>query len=121
MHVEVIIASAFSIFGAEHRVPKASGEQRLTKGTWVEAFEGIKEVDVSLWTNADLERLHLDSYILSVLILEGLIPLGSKLVERTIHNVDIVVQKFQFLISNTWFVNATTLMQVFMKFLAIWG
>ena len=46
---------------------------------------------------------------------------GSKLVERTIHNVDIVIQKFQFFISDTWFVNATTLMQVFMKFLAIWG
>lgn len=87
----------------------------------MEALEGIKEVDVSLWANADLERLHLDSYVLSVLILEGLIPLGSKFVERTIHDVDVVIQKRQLLIGDTWFVNATTLMQVFMKFLAIWG
>ena len=39
MHIEVIPASAFSIIGAKHRVPKAGGEQRLTEGTWVEALE----------------------------------------------------------------------------------
>ena len=91
MHIELFIASALSIIIAEHRVPKAGGEQRLPKSTWMEALEGIEEVDSNIWANANLERLHLDSYIFSVLILEGLIPLGSKLMELSIHNVDIVV------------------------------
>lgn len=57
----------------------------------MEALEGIEEVDANLWADTDLERLHLNSDVLSAIGLKLLVPLLGHFMEVPVENVDVVV------------------------------
>lgn len=57
----------------------------------MEALEGIEEVDGNLWADTDLERLHLNSDVLSAIGLKLLVPLLGHVMEVPVENVDVVV------------------------------
>lgn len=57
----------------------------------MKALEGIEEVDANLWADTDLERLHLNSDVLSAIGLKLLVPLLGHVMEVPVENVDVVV------------------------------
>ena len=92
MHVEVLITPVHSVVNTKHGIPERSRHNRMAQGWRVEALQGVNKVDGQKGPDAILECLHLDGHVLAALILKSFVPFVSKLVELSVHNLDVVVK-----------------------------